>query len=1282
MQCEQAETCLAQLAAGDSVDGDTTLIEASAHVETCDACREKLADYRLTLKLLADGFAAEAEQSGPIPTLSADRRKKLEARFNAPPELVATTTVEQPNRFNIRNYLRPLGVAASFGLVALGAWGLMNTIQGQPAFGPVATMDWSEDLPELVIPEADAARLEPTGTIILSDGTKADDYQSRYQSERMLRQTAEKAATNREGDINGAFKLYEQRLGQLEGEKAQLKSQLGNLELHHRNGLNTDSYGTPVDADKGLSATRRDSQGKNWKGRASGDAPAGGAAPQNNYWSFKGNKDLGGTVVDGIAIRGAAEKSSGDVTDGKDAYAGRANDDLDGDGLGLALNARTDQLKAGSALDRLERSGQEGQATGEAGAFDGGQGQSRDSTLGWTGKKSELDPAALPGGGGGGAGGRRVGGKLLAGESASGGTRHTQPPTVTDGRKYDNKPAPGNVTGNAPASGPSSRAERPAVTLGRIALPTTPDEPDKPADLPDLTPAPKTTPAPAKPDASGLSGRGRLGIDYWRSTVDAEPKPPAPPAPVLPAEPQPEADLADFARAPGPPGDPDTPGNRAEKDHAKKPGGSTYFGGVKDAPEEIAKALESQKESRTKQESAAKPKPDPAPVTGTTVTRDSERKNLPAPGVDPALQPLPDPRDIADAGGDNGRWQRGKGAADKQAESTEQALRFKSKDSKLDDESYSREGNDTKRADSRRRERESRSESTRHWDDEKLKQLTELNEEDGDEYEEHKPEKRAPQFADAPSFDLVPARENESRRQRAAEQSKEKKGRLENLTTEAGDDRLAKVVSEELNKLEEHQLHFAQQEAEDAEADPLPAASNFKSLPVNPFVMTERDRFSTFGIDTDSASYALARKYVRAGFRPPAGAIRMEEFVNAFDYNYANQSGRVFTVHAEAGDAPYGENLTLVKVGVKAKTIGRENRKPAHLVFVIDASGSMDRPDRLPLVKHSLGLLVSQLGPTDRVSIVAYGSKPIAVVEAVPASQKDKLRNAINRVQAGGSTNMIDALGMGYDFARNHFKPGEINRVIVCSDGVANVGATEAERMLDKVAANRTQGITLTNVGFGIGGYNDALMTDLAKKGDGNYVFVDTTAEAKRLFVDQLASTLQTVAKDAKIQVEFDPARVRRYRLIGYEARDIADKDFRNDTVDAGEVGSGQSATALYEVELLPAASNDNAVELADLGTVFVRYKNVETGAVEEISSRLRTDLIRQRTVSDDPRFYLAACAAEYAEVLRGSAHARGASIESIERKLIPIVQQLPLDRQAAELLDLVRRTKGLPAAP
>jgi Ca-activated chloride channel family protein len=464
---------------------------------------------------------------------------------------------------------------------------------------------------------------------------------------------------------------------------------------------------------------------------------------------------------------------------------------------------------------------------------------------------------------------------------------------------------------------------------------------------------------------------------------------------------------------------------------------------------------------------------------------------------------------------------------------------------------------------------------------------------------------------------------------------------------------------------------------------PLQPAATFRVVPVNPWTLTEQDAQSTFALDVDTAAYTLGRKYINRGYLPPAGSVRMEEYVNAFDYNYAAQCEGVFNIHAEAAPAPFaprnGTNTTLLKVGVKGKVIGRDGRKPANLVFVVDTSGSMARADRLPMVQHSLELLTKQLTEHDTVSLVTFGSQVLTLLDGVRASEKDAIITAIRSLQPNGPTNLLKGVQAGYKVAQQMHKSGSINRIILCSDGIATLGETEAEAILSYVDQYRKQGISCTTIGFGAGAYDDDMMEKLANKGDGAYYFVDSKREAQRVFVDELTATLQSIAKDAKIQVEFNPQRVRRYRLIGYENRAVADKDFRNDTIDAGEVGSGQSSTALYEVELI---SGDAATNAADLGTVFVRYRNADTEKIEEISQRLGADLVRERSVKEAPRFYLAACAAEFAELLRDSEHAAGGSLSKLQDVMARVVEQLPLDERAAELLDLVRKAQGLPRAP
>ncbi|MEN8127295.1 MAG: von Willebrand factor type A domain-containing protein [Planctomycetota bacterium] len=461
----------------------------------------------------------------------------------------------------------------------------------------------------------------------------------------------------------------------------------------------------------------------------------------------------------------------------------------------------------------------------------------------------------------------------------------------------------------------------------------------------------------------------------------------------------------------------------------------------------------------------------------------------------------------------------------------------------------------------------------------------------------------------------------------------------------------------------------------------LPLASRFKTVPVNPWVMSERDSLSTFALDVDTASYTLCRRYIYGGFLPPTGAVRMEEFINYFNYQYPQQANRTFMVHAEAAASPFadkGKNLTLLKVGVKARTIGRDQSKPAHLVFVVDTSASMGKPDRLPLVQQALNLLIDKLSDVDRVTLITCSNQSRLHLEATPVGQRDRIRQAINAIQPSGSTNLLAGLQLGYATARRSFDVKQINHVVLCTDGVANVGQTEADAVLKTVAADRKQGITITCVGVGFGTYNDAFLESLANKGDGSYVFLDSTRQAQRVFVEQLAATLHTVAKDARIQVSFNPDRVRRYRLIGYENRDIEDKQFRDDTIDAGEVGSGQCSTALYELELADQQSTD---QQEGLGTVFVRYRHADTGRMEEISYCLKNTIVQRRKIENSPHFFLAAAVSQFAEILRQSEHVRHGSMTDVLTVIEKVSQSLPLDRDVRELTELIHKAEHLPRA-
>ena len=454
----------------------------------------------------------------------------------------------------------------------------------------------------------------------------------------------------------------------------------------------------------------------------------------------------------------------------------------------------------------------------------------------------------------------------------------------------------------------------------------------------------------------------------------------------------------------------------------------------------------------------------------------------------------------------------------------------------------------------------------------------------------------------------------------------------------------------------------------------------FKDFGTNPFIDTEDDAFSTFAMDVDTASYAVTRRSLQDGYLPPSEAIRVEEFVNAFDYNYTPPANEAFAIHLEGAPSKFGEGkrLQLLRIGIQGRVISDTDRKDAILTFVIDVSGSMDIENRLGLVKKALRLLVNQLRPTDKIGIVVYGTNARVVLPHTSVVNRKHILESIDSLCTEGATNAEAGLRMGYKLAIQNAKQGYINRVILCSDGVANVGQTGPDAILKEIRTYVKEGVTLTTVGFGMGNYNDILMEQLANKGNGSYAYVDTLDEAKRLFVEELTSTLQVIAKDAKIQVEFNPETVSRFRLLGYENRRLAHEDFRDDTVDAGEVGAGHSVTALYEIKLY-----ENVV--GTLATVSIRHEDPDVGNVTEVNRSISTDALKDSFEETTPDFQLAASVAEFAEILRDSFWAQEGSLEEVRETLKGILPRLEAKTpeqsiRNEELLSLVRDALRLKA--
>ncbi|MGQ9592665.1 MAG: YfbK domain-containing protein, partial [Planctomycetota bacterium] len=431
---------------------------------------------------------------------------------------------------------------------------------------------------------------------------------------------------------------------------------------------------------------------------------------------------------------------------------------------------------------------------------------------------------------------------------------------------------------------------------------------------------------------------------------------------------------------------------------------------------------------------------------------------------------------------------------------------------------------------------------------------------------------------------------------------------------------------------------------------------------VHPFVETRLDRFSTFGMDVDTASWSLAVAHLRAGKLPPPKAVRVEEFVNSFGEDIPVDPEEVFAFAAEGGPSPFGEGLDLLKIAVKARELREGERKDAVLTFLIDTSGSMaaalssgiekepsgrasrkavEGASRLEAVQGALAALLESLSSEDRVQIVAYATTPYLVLPLTPAREAERIVGAVRSIQPSGATNLEAGLDLAYRVADEAFNPRAVNRVILASDGAANLGARDPEEILKRVEVFARRGIYLSALGFGLGKYDDAMLETLADRGNGNYAHVDSPERAREILRANLPRTLQVLAADAKIQVEFDPEVVTHYRLLGYENRDIRDEDFRNDKVDAGEVGPGSTVTVLYEIRRKAAATGN-------LGRIFVRYRDVGTGRVEERDYPLSPGVLATRLEETTDRFRFVASVAELAELLRGSYWARDGSYAKV----------------------------------
>ncbi len=429
----------------------------------------------------------------------------------------------------------------------------------------------------------------------------------------------------------------------------------------------------------------------------------------------------------------------------------------------------------------------------------------------------------------------------------------------------------------------------------------------------------------------------------------------------------------------------------------------------------------------------------------------------------------------------------------------------------------------------------------------------------------------------------------------------------------------------------------------------------------NPVRLAAEQPVSTFSIDVDTGAYANVRRFLNDGRLPPQDAVRVEEMINYFDYDYTPPATREspFRTFTELTTAPWNPQALLMKIGIKGFDIAASERPAANLVFLIDVSGSMHSRDKLPLLKNAFRLLTDQLTARDRVAMVVYAGRSGVVLEPTRGDRKYKILEAIDQLQAGGSTNGAAGIERAYQLAHASRIEGGINRIILATDGDFNVGVVDFESLLDMVERERAAGVALTTLGFGSGNYNDRLMERLADAGNGNHAYIDSLSEARKVLVSELSSTLYTIASDVKIQVEFNPAEVLEYRLIGYENRMLAREDFSNDKVDAGEIGAGHRVTALYEI--VPVGAQGRVEPLrygsaspvlagnGELAHLRLRYK--KPGATT--SELLQYPILKSSITSVDrvsPDFRFAASVAAFGQLLRGGKHLAQFGYEDVTR--------------------------------
>ena len=451
--------------------------------------------------------------------------------------------------------------------------------------------------------------------------------------------------------------------------------------------------------------------------------------------------------------------------------------------------------------------------------------------------------------------------------------------------------------------------------------------------------------------------------------------------------------------------------------------------------------------------------------------------------------------------------------------------------------------------------------------------------------------------------------------------------------------------------------------------DYYPGTENFGEYIINGFINSNEDNLSTFGIDVDGGSYTFGRKKINEGQFPPKESVRIEEYINYFHQDYVPPASEPFSVYADGAPSPFrSDSLHLLRIGLQGRELSTEEQKPWNLTFLIDISGSMS--SRIELVKSSLNILIDNMRQGDKISVCTYAGGVGTVLTPTSLSDTDResIKGMISDLQAGGSTAMASGIQNAYYVNMSGYLDNGVNRVIVCSDGDANVGQTSQEEIHELISSYVDEGITLSTLGFGQGNYNDNLMEQLADQGNGNYFYIDSESEAERLFSEELISVMEIIAKDVKIQVEFNTESVIRYRLIGYENRNIDDEDFTDENTDAGEIGAGHRVTALYEIEL---AENPEP----QIAIVHLRYKLPDGNSDIPLELEITNNDIASSFSTSSQRFQFTAGVAEFAEILRQSPWV-STSFSDVEQIVSESLSGS--DDRDVELLELIRNVQTI----